>query len=101
MILQYYKVFIQSRKQDIQNIQQNIATFQKILLKNQRGFLSHYVSLINLASPEKTLKRGFAIIRKGNEIITSPEKLAEGDRIQIELKDSILTTEIKNIEHGK
>ena len=101
VILQYHKVFIQSGKQDIQNIQQNIATFQKILLKNQRGFLNHYVSLINLASPEKTLKRGFAIIRKGNEIITSPEKLSEGDQIQIELKDSILTTEIKNIEHGK
>lgn len=101
VILQNHKVLIQSKKQALQLVQQNIATFQKIFLKNQRGFLNHYVTLIKLASPEKTLQRGFAIIRKGNEIITSSEKLSEGDMVQIELKDARIQTEIKKIDHGK
>ena len=95
------KLIINSKKQELQTIKTNIASFQKILLKNQRGFLNHYISLINLASPEKTLKRGFAIIRKGGQIITSPEKLHVGDDVSIELKDSIIASEIKEIKDGR
>jgi len=57
--------------------------------------------MIKVASPADTLKRGFAIIVKDEKIITSGEQLTTGDIIQVELKDSILTVEIKDKTDGR
>jgi exonuclease VII large subunit len=50
-----------------------------------------------MASPEQTLKRGFALVKKGNRIITDPDEINKGEELTIVLKH----TDIKTTVTGK
>lgn len=94
------RIMVAQQKQLLHSLAANVASFQKQFFKNQTGLLKHYSSLVNMASPEKILNRGFAIIRKGDQIITSPEDLLPGEDITIQLKQTILTAELKSNKDG-
>ncbi len=51
--------------------------------------------LLAMASPEKTLERGFAWIEKEEKIITDPDALALGDSIRIRLKNKIIHSHVE------
>lgn len=91
------QIIVANRIHALEQIVSNIITFRNQYLKNQRGYLQHYVSLIQMASPEKTLKRGFALVKKGARIITDPEEIGIGEDISITLKE----TEIRSTVTGK
>ena len=55
--------------------------------------------IINTISLDKNLKRGFAVIRKDDAIITEPELLKKKDKITITLKSSTITATIKDIQY--
>jgi exodeoxyribonuclease VII large subunit len=95
-------IHILSREREkIQYFRNSLLTFPLRCLKKEQGFVNIYKSMIKVASPADTLKRGFAIIVKDEKIITSGEQLTTGDIIQVELKDSILTVEIKDKTDGR
>jgi exonuclease VII large subunit len=39
-----------------------------------------------MASPEQTMKRGFALVKKGDQIITDPVQIKMGETITVVLK---------------
>ena len=82
------RISIGNRLNELQHIVSNIKTFNAQYLKNQLGYLGHFVSMIRVASPQNILKRGFAIVKKNNHIITNPEQIGKGDRLMILLSDS-------------
>jgi exodeoxyribonuclease VII large subunit len=89
------RVIVANKLHELDQLKSNISTFRNQFLKNQRGYLGHFVSMIRMASPEQTLKRGFALVKKGEQIITDPEQILHGDEITIVLKQTdILTTVI-------
>lgn len=94
------KLRIALEQQEIIKLRQNIAVNQKNFIRNQQGLLNSYQTLVNLSSPEKILKRGFAIIRKGDTIITEPTRLKEGDDLNIQLKTADLSVHLNTIHHG-
>lgn len=87
-------------RQELERIRQNIAVNQKNFIRNQQGLLNSYQTLVNLSSPEKILNRGFAIIRKGDTIITDPTLLQQGDDLHIQLKSADLSVHLNTINHG-
>ena len=89
-------IIVYNRKNDIQQIASNLASFSAISLKNQRGYLGHYVTLIQALSPENTLKRGFAIIKADNRITSDPEQLVKGKDVEIILRNQSITTTVKS-----
>jgi exodeoxyribonuclease VII large subunit len=51
--------------------------------RNQKKYLDHFVSLIKIASPGNTLRRGFAIIRSNDKITSDPDDLIIGKEFGI------------------
>ncbi|OQP49834.1 exodeoxyribonuclease VII large subunit [Niastella yeongjuensis] len=90
------KIIVYNRLADIKNIAENIKTFNAQYLKNQRSYLGHYVSLINLMSPKNILKKGFAIIKVNNEIISNPDGIKVGNEIDIILAETQITSTVKD-----
>jgi exodeoxyribonuclease VII large subunit len=93
---------VASRNHELAMLVSNISTFRSQFLKNQQGYLGHYVSMIRMASPEQTLKRGFALVKKGDRIITDPDEVKKGEALTIVLRDTKILTTVtgKTENHG-
>lgn len=94
-ILSKPKIILYNRINDIKNTIQNLQTFNTLYLKNKRGYLGHYVSIIKMMSPENILKKGYAIIKVNNEITSNPDDLKIGKDIEILLSDTIIKSTVK------
>lgn len=53
--------------------------------------------LLRVLDPQAALGRGYALVRKGQTVIRSGRDVVQGDKLDIQLKDAFLTTEIKRI----
>jgi exodeoxyribonuclease VII large subunit len=91
------RVVVGNRRHEIEQLVANISTFRNQYLKNIHGFLNHYVSMIRLASPQQTLKRGFALVKIKGRIITDPGDIRKGEEISVILQQ----TEILSTVTGK
>ena len=82
------RVIVGKSLSQLEQLVSNISIFRNQYLKNKKGYLGHYISMINLASPEQTMKRGFALVKKGEKIITDPNDLHSSDKITVILKQT-------------
>lgn len=80
-----------------------LTTHVAHVIQNRHTRLEHLTSLLKMSSPEEILKRGFAIVKVNDRIITDPLELGKGDQLQVILKDTEIETTIlsKNKYHGK
>ncbi|HEY5369552.1 MAG TPA: exodeoxyribonuclease VII large subunit [Hanamia sp.] len=89
------KIILYNRINDIKNQISNLRTFNSQFLKNQRGYLGHYVSLIKMMAPDNILKKGFAIIKVNNKIISKPDEIKIGSDIDVILSDTQIKSTVK------
>lgn len=64
-------------------------------VKRQQEKFYFLIARLNSVSPIKTLERGYAIVLKNKEAITSKSKLQSGDTITIKLKDGNVDATVK------
>jgi exodeoxyribonuclease VII large subunit len=95
-------ILVANKNKDIRQIGANLSVFTMLYLKNARSYLGHYVSLVDALSPERTLQRGFAIIRANGRITSDPGQLVKGQKIEILLRDQAIHSTItaKTNRHG-
>ena len=92
---------LSQKKERLGTTEASLVIFSNNYLKNQKSYLSHFVSMIRLASPENTLRRGFAIIKTNDRITSNPNDIAIGDDIEIilsnkEIKATVTSTKDYN-----
>ncbi len=93
IVVKSQRLFQNSYKELTMLKQNTIANTRSLLASHQRS-LDHFTSFIRLARPDNMLKRGFAIIRSGNKIITDPDKIDVGSNVDIVMSGSILNTTV-------
>jgi len=73
------------------------------LFQDQHTSLRHQESLMRIMSPQNILKKGFAIVSKGDKIVINPAEIAPGDEITVSLDktDLISVVNRKTESHGK
>ncbi|PXA00187.1 exodeoxyribonuclease VII large subunit, partial [Staphylococcus pseudintermedius] len=69
---------------------------QRILTSKKQIFQHQLLSLDNL-SPTKTMLRGYSIVKKDDEVITSSHDIHEGERIEVTMKDGALDARIEKV----
>jgi exodeoxyribonuclease VII large subunit len=94
-ILSKPKIILYNRINDIKNTISNINTFNAMYLKNQRGYLGHYISIIKMMAPDNILKKGFAIVKANNKITSNPDDILLGSDIEIILSNTQIKTTVK------
>ena len=72
----------------------------QLLIKNQRIKLKYILKLLDALSPQKLLKRGFALITddEGNSIY-SIKSVKEKDKLFVQLFDGKITAKVENIDY--
>lgn len=95
-ILSIPKSTLSKKSHEITTLIDNLSTFNSMFLKNQRGYLGHYVSIIRMMAPDNILKKGFAIIKYNNKITSNPDNIKVGNEIDIILADTQINTLVIN-----
>ncbi len=65
-------------------------------LQMERKRLSGAKQSLELLSPYQVLSRGYAIVMKGDSVVTSMEQLSKGDRLRIRFKDGAVCASVMN-----
>jgi exodeoxyribonuclease VII large subunit len=59
----------------------------RLLLERRRTALEQCAGRLRALSPRATLTRGYAIVRKGNEVVRAATALSAGERVDVELAE--------------
>ncbi|WP_379821057.1 exodeoxyribonuclease VII large subunit [Flavobacterium suzhouense] len=73
-------------------------------LANHKGNLESQSLAVRVMAPENILRKGYAVLKKGDEIISDPAKILAGDTIEIIMKEETITSIVeykKNNEWNK
>jgi exodeoxyribonuclease VII large subunit len=79
---------------ELLNLQKAVFAGSEQMLKFKKGLLEHHVTVFRLLSPEKTLARGFALVKKDGKILTSAASLRKGDELEVLLGSDIIQTKV-------
>ena len=66
----------------------------EILYKYSSQKLDHIISKLEVLNPLNTLNRGYAIIKKGNKVLSSIKNINNNDIIKISLKDGEVSSKV-------
>ena len=99
----YFKLFVQNEKNYLNTKKSFFQSHSpRLLIKNQRTKLNYIFQLLDALSPDKWLKRGFALItdESGNSIY-SIKNVKEKDKLLVQLFDGKITTEVDSLNYDK
>ena len=99
----YFKLFVQNKKNYLNTKKSFFQSHSpRLLIKNQRTKLNYIFQLLDALSPDKWLKRGFALITDelGNSIY-SIKNVNEKDKLLVQLFDGKITTEVDSLNYDK
>jgi exodeoxyribonuclease VII large subunit len=94
IIVNKSRTILADHKTSLHTTESSIFIHSNNYLKNQKNYLANFVSMIKIASPENTLKRGFALIKTNNKITSDPNDLAIGKDVEIILSNQSVTATV-------
>lgn len=86
---------IAQRLQRLQQETERLKSSTKQCRQQLEQELSSSEKFIRLAHPENTLRRGFALIRRGGEVLGARSTISAGDLLEIQLAEQRITAEVK------
>lgn len=89
------EVFSIQQNNKLEGIKKQLEQSFHLKVKRQQEKFYFLISRLNAVSPIKTLERGYAIVVKDKQTITSKTMLKSGDRITIKLRDGNVEANIK------
>ena len=78
-----------------------VLTNPDILYKFKMQGLEHLINKLEVLNPMNTLKRGYAIVKKDDKVVSDIKKISQDDVINIEVKDGIINTKVLEVKYGK
>jgi exodeoxyribonuclease VII large subunit len=69
----------------------------RLLIERRRATVEHTAARLRALSPRATLERGYAIVRKGDDVVRSAATLAAADRVDVELAAGSFTARIDEV----
>lgn len=96
------QVLFSYERRNLTEVTEDLAVSTARLLSAERAMLKNAVAMIRVISPENILRKGFAIVKKNNEITSDPGQFAPESEIEIILRNKSLRATINtNTEyHG-
>lgn len=94
-VVQSPKILLQQKKNDLGNIKNAIKNSANDYLRREKVTLEHHLKSIQLMSPQNILRKGYAIVKVNDKIISSAENIEAGQEIEVILKDAKLKSTVK------
>ena len=78
-----------------------VLTNPDILYKFKNQTLEHIINKLDVLNPMNTLKRGYAIVKKENKVISDSKKVKKDDIINIDIRNGIINAKVVEVSNGK
>jgi len=88
------KMITASRQHALDNIVHNLKAAASRYLRQQQRIVDRHLSISKALDPVNILKRGFAVIYSGGEIVTNAEHIDASDKISIRFHRSIVSATV-------
>lgn len=88
---------ITQEKQSIYQLHSGLSKIMSNNITNLKTVLKNKLESLNNLSPTNTMLRGYAIVNKDNEVVTSTHKLNENDQISLTMKDGSVDATVKKV----
>ena len=88
---------ITQEKQSIYQLHSRLSKIMSNNITNLKTVLKNKLENLNNLSPTNTMLRGYAIVNKDDEVITSTHKLNENDKISLTMKDGSVDATVKKV----
>ena len=72
-----------------------------ILYKFKNQKLEHIINKLEVLNPMNTLKRGYAIVKKDNKVVSDIKNIKKEDNININIKNGIISAKVVEVNSGK
>ncbi|HVE80564.1 MAG TPA: exodeoxyribonuclease VII large subunit [Candidatus Dormibacteraeota bacterium] len=93
--MSHFERFLHRPKNQVQFLQSQLASRQQQLVSSHQQKLQAYKRLLASFDPKATLARGYAIARRGQQVITDPAQVQTGDGLVIQLAKGEVNTKVK------
>ena len=88
---------ITQEKQSVYQLHSRLSKIMSNNITNLKTVLKNKLESLNNLSPTKNSLRGYAIVNKDNEVVTSTHKLNENDQISLTMKDGSVDATVKKV----
>ena len=88
---------ITQEKQSVYQLHSRLSKIMSNNIINLKTVLKNKLENLNNLSPTNTMLRGYAIVNKDNEVVTSTHKLNENDQISLTMKDGSVDATVKKV----
>ena len=78
-----------------------VLTNPNILYKFKEQNLSHLLNKLDVLNPMNTLKRGYAIVKSNNKVISDIKNVRKDDIIDIDIKNGNISAKVVEVNNGK
>lgn len=96
--LEYFaRQAMQTAHQNLQAQRQFLHNSAEQIVQRARTELLLQRQLLEAFNPQAALRRGYALVRKDSMVLRSGKKLLTGDNLQIQLADSKVNAEVKQV----
>ena len=87
------------RQQRLEKSYEKMTMLMREQFQKQKYRVECSISLLDTLSPLKVVARGYAVVRKGNELIRSTKQLKANDQLSVQLAEGKLNVEVKSLEN--
>ncbi|WP_426486111.1 exodeoxyribonuclease VII large subunit [Flavobacterium sp. 2] len=94
-VVQSPKMLLQQKKNDLTHIKNSIKNTANDYLRREKVTLEHHLKSIQMMSPQNILRKGYAIVKFNEKIISSADSIQTGEDIEVILKDAKLKSTVK------
>lgn len=88
---------ITQEKQSVYQLHSRLSKIMSNNITNLKTVLKNKLESLNNLSPTNTMLRGYAIVNKDNDVVTSTHKLNENDQISLTMKDGSVDATVKKV----
>lgn len=92
-----YQSYIRGKKNNLDNAKDILLSLHKRLDKEAQ-YLGWMQQILQISDPEQWLQKGLAMVKYNGKIISYADKLSNGQHIEIEMQDAVLSSIIENIK---
>ncbi|WP_423774761.1 exodeoxyribonuclease VII large subunit [Bombilactobacillus mellifer] len=89
---------LQHMQQQVLQSQHELLYSYQTYLQQHRAQFKHVIATLDSLSPLKTLQRGYAIVQKKQQVITTIQQLQVGEQVQVQLQDGQWQAQVLRIE---
>ena len=96
------KVILDNGKNKLSKVLSSyILSNPETIFKYKKQGMEHIINKLDVLNPMNTLKRGYAIVKSNDSVVSDIKKIKKEDIIDINIKNGIINAKVIEVSNGK